>query len=178
MNPTRAYLGAILIAIAGILFWLLLMPAYDRISNEREALAERETILEDHNAIAANLVSLNKQYSDNSASIQRFASIVPAKRSTAELVSTLQALASQNGLTLTSITVSSQTEQANAAAFGVQPIDVGLAGSYLGFRSFISALETNLRIIDIQTVEANPVTAGGASSLGFRIKANAYYLKQ
>lgn len=176
MNPTRNYIGALLIAVAGIMFWVLAMPAYDQINNLRAALDERSSILDSHTTILNNLNTLNKQYSENAANIQRFSNIVPTTKNSAELVSTMQALASQNGLTLTSIALSAAQNQ-DTNPYNTQPIDIGLSGSYPSFRSFLNALETNLRILDIQTIDVNPIS-GNVNTLSFRIKANTYYLKK
>ena len=175
MNPTRTYIGALLMAVAGILFWVLAMPAYDKVNNLRSAQDERGSILDNHTAIIGNLDKLNKQYSANAANIQRFANIVPATKDSAELVSTMQALASQNGLTLTGIALSAAQNQ-DTNPYNTQPIDIGLSGSYPSFRSFLNALETNLRVIDVQTIDVNPIS-GNVSTLSFRVKANTYYLK-
>jgi Tfp pilus assembly protein PilO len=175
MNFNRAYVGASLIAIAGILFWVFLMPLYDNVMAQRDALADRATILENRNTILTNISALTKQYADRSSEIQRFASIVPAQKSVAELVSSVQALASQNGLQLTSLNLSADTNQGKNV-YHSQSIDMGLSGNYLAFKSFLIALEHNLRIIDITSIDASP-NNDNSSIIGFRIRGNAYYIK-
>jgi len=46
MNPSRIYLGAAMTAVAGILFWTLTMPFYNKVGDQRVALEERNAILE------------------------------------------------------------------------------------------------------------------------------------
>ena len=175
MSPNRAYIGALLIAIAGIMFWLLAMPAYDAIADRRAALADRDTILTGRAAIIANIASLNQQYAANAAELKRFSYVVPATKSAAELVSTVQALASQNGLTLTTIQLAGISTQ-DTNPYNTQAINLSLSGSYLAFRSFLSALESNIRLIDVLSVNANP-TAENSSLISFQIRGNAYFLK-
>ena len=175
MNSTKTYLGAALIAVGAIMFWMLTLPAYDQVMNLRSALADRNSILDNRTAIINNIKTLTKQYADRSADIQRFSNLVPADKGTAELVSTIEAMANQSGITLTGLSLAgSQNPTQNA--YVPQPIDMSLTGTYPSFRTFLSLLETNLRIMDVISMNINQTTVN-SSNLGFQIKANAYYLK-
>ncbi|HZZ99209.1 MAG TPA: type 4a pilus biogenesis protein PilO [Candidatus Paceibacterota bacterium] len=175
MNPTKTYIGALLIAAAAVAFWMLALPAYDQVVSLRDALSQREEILQNRTAIVSNIKSLDKQYTEHSAEIQRFSNIVPASKDTAELVSTIQAMASQNGLTLTGVAMGSQNGSKNKDPYQTQSMDISVTGKYLSFRSFLSNLESNLRIMDVTNLDISQTT-GDSSDLNFRIKANAYYL--
>lgn len=175
MSTSRAYIGAFLIAAACLLFWILIMPAYDTIGAQRDALAERTSILESRNAIIANISALTQQYTAHAADIQRFASIVPAQKSAPEIISAIQALASANGLQLTSIALSGGAPQ-DLNPYQAQSIDMGLTGSYPSFKTFLEALEKNIRLIDIISIDASPAT-DNSPIISFRLKGNAYYLK-
>lgn len=176
MNLSRAYIGALLIAIAGIIFWTLLMPIYDTIMAQREAITERADIIKNRSDIIANISTLTQEYANKSANIARFSSIVPAQKSAPEIISSIQALATQNGLQLTTISLSGGTNK-DTSSYQEQSIDLGLTGGYLSFKSFLMALERNIRLIDIISIDASP-TSDNSSIIGFRIKGNAYYLKQ
>jgi Tfp pilus assembly protein PilO len=176
MSLTRMYIGACLIAIAGMLFWLLVMPLYDTMTEQKDALAERSQLLENRNSILANISALTQQYAANADDIKRFASIVPAQKSVPELVSSLQALANQNGLTITGLGLSSGSSPTEDQSYQSQPIDLGVTGSYLSFKSFLAAMEHNLRIIDISSIDANP-TSENSPVINFRLKGIAYFLK-
>jgi len=116
------------------------------------------------------------RFSKNRADdINKFSAIVPSRKSVPELVSSIQALASQNGLQLTGLSLGSDASRTKDS-YEVQSIDLGLSGYYPSFKSFLNALESNLRVIDITTIDANPATEN-SPIISFRIKANAYYLK-
>ncbi|OGN16586.1 MAG: hypothetical protein A3C88_01760 [Candidatus Yanofskybacteria bacterium RIFCSPHIGHO2_02_FULL_50_12] len=177
MTSSRTYVGAGLIAVAALLFWILAMPAYDYIGGLRIALEERQTIVDNRTAILANIDSLGQQYSEYSADIRRFENIVPATKSAPELVSAIQAIATQNGLTLTSLALTGVPPgKGDMSLYNTQPIDIGLFGSYPSLRSFLEALESNIRLIDVVSIEASP-SSENSTVIGFRIKANAYFLK-
>ena len=175
MNISRAYIGAGLVAVAGILFWVLLMPIYDNVMAQRDAIAERAGIIQNRADIIANIKTLTEQYAQRSTDIARFASIVPAVKSAPELISSLQALATQNGLQITTLALSGDVNQ-DTNPYQEQSIDLGLTGNYPAFKSFLIALERNIRLIDVISIDASP-TSDNSPIISFRIKGNAYYLK-
>ncbi|MEK7645547.1 MAG: type 4a pilus biogenesis protein PilO [Patescibacteria group bacterium] len=176
MNLSRTYVGAFLVAIAGIIFWILLMPTYDNVMAQREAIAQRTDIIKTKSDIIANINALTKEYADRSVDIARFALMVPAAKSAPELVSSIEALATQNGLQLKTISLSGNINQ-DTNPYQEQSISLELSGGYLAFKSFLMALERNIRLIDVSSIDASP-TSDNSPIISFRIKGNAYYLKQ
>lgn len=176
MNLSRNYIGALLIALAGILFWVLLLPAYDTVMAQREAVTERASILKDRADTIASIKTMTQEYITRATDIERFTSIVPAKKSVPEIVSSIQALSFENGLQLTTVTLSGGANK-GTDPYLVQSIDLGLTGSYPAFKSFLMALEKNIRLIDVVSIDASPI-AENSSIISFRIRGNAYYLNQ
>lgn len=175
MILSKTYIGSCLIALAGILFWVLLMPTYDQVMAQRDAIAQRADIIKNRSDIINNIATLTKEYSKRSSDIARFTSIVPDKKSVPELVSSLQALTTQNGLQLETIALSGGTTKSTDPYQG-QPIDLTLTGSYPAFKSFLMNLEKNIRIIDIVSISASPISEN-SPIINFSVKGNAYYLK-
>ncbi|MBX4189998.1 type 4a pilus biogenesis protein PilO [Candidatus Parcubacteria bacterium] len=174
MNPSRNYIGAVLIAAAGIIFWVFAMPAYDDIKSLKAANEERATILQNRTAIIDNISKLTQQYQERASDIQKLSYVIPSSKSPAELVSAIQDIAVKNGLQLTSLVLADQKTD-EQAAYSTQPVDMGLVGSYPAFKSFLESLEKNIRLLDVISLDANP-TGDSISLIGFRIKANAYFL--
>ncbi len=175
MTLSRPYIGASLIALAGILFWVLLMPVYDNVMAQRDAIAQRADLLQNRSDIIASIKTMAQAYAARATDIARFSSIVPAQKSDPEIISSLQALATQNGLQLTTIALSGDVNQ-DTNPYQEQSIDLGLTGNYPSFKSFLIALERNIRLIDIISIDASP-TSDNSPIISFRIKGNAYYLK-
>jgi len=175
MSLSRTYIGAILIAIAGIIFWVLMMPAYDNLVAQRDAISQRNDIIKAKSDLVANITSLSKEYANRYADIARFSSMVPAVKSAPELVSSIQALATQNGLQLKTISLNGNITQ-DTNPYLEQSIGIELNGGYLAFKSFLIALERNIRLIDVDSIDASPI-AENSPIISFRIKGNAYYLK-
>ena len=176
MTLSKSYIGALLVALAGIIFWILLLPAYDNVVAQREAIAERADILKDRQDTINKIKNLTQEYAKRATDISRFTSIVPAQKSAPELISALQALATQNGLQLTNIALSGNANQ-DKNVYQEQSIDLGLVGNYPAFKSFIMAVERNIRLIDIKTIGASPI-AENSTNISFKLKGNAYFIKQ
>ncbi|OGN33098.1 MAG: hypothetical protein A3I39_02120 [Candidatus Yanofskybacteria bacterium RIFCSPLOWO2_02_FULL_47_9b] len=175
MNSRRSYFGAVLTAIAGILFFVLAMPAYDGIAARRAALDERSQLVADQTAILAKLEDMRKQSAARAGDLKQFSYVVPATKNAADLVSMIQALASQNGLQLTTLAMGANSNKDNSP-YVAQSVDLGLSGGYIAFRSFIDSIEKNIRIIDIDTIDAAP-TSENSPIIGFRVKAHAYFIQ-
>lgn len=176
MNLYRTYIGATLVAIAGIIFWTMLVPAYDEILVKRDAITERADIIKARSDILSNIKTLSLEYSNKATDITRFASMVPDKKGVPEILSSIQALATQNGLQLSTIALS-ESSNPGVAGYQTQLIDLGLSGGYLAFKSFLIAIERNIRLIDITSISASP-TSENSPIINFSVKGNAYYLKQ
>ncbi|HWA64555.1 MAG TPA: type 4a pilus biogenesis protein PilO [Candidatus Paceibacterota bacterium] len=173
----KAYLGALIVVAAAFIFWAFVMPSYDHISSAREAVAARDAELTQRTSLIDQINSWAQQYSQHSSDISRFSYIVPETKSSPELVSMLEAIVHQSGLTLNGIALGNIDPNNQAASYQTQGIDLTITGTYPAFRSFLSAIEQNIRIIDITSINAAPVGAE-SSDIQFRLKANTYFLTQ
>ncbi len=172
----KNYTGAGLIAVAIILFWALTLPLYNRISDLDAAIKEREDLLNSRNAIIANIKALNKEYQKRISDITKISAIVPSKKSVAEALSALNDMSTRNGVVLTNSSITGQKANDNINPYELLALDMNLNGSYIALTSFLKALESNLRLIDIASIDA-AAGSGNSKVLNFVVKGNAYYLK-
>ncbi len=171
----RSYIGAGIIAITGILFFTLILPTYNSVSSRRTALADRKVSLTEQQEGIASFNKLKEEAAQRSDAIKQFSAVVPATKSPAEIVSMIDTIARQSGLQLATLAMGTSTVQ-EKSPYASQAVDMGLSGGYLAFRSFIDGLEKNLRIIDIDAIDASPTT-DNSPIINFRIRAHAYYLQ-
>ncbi len=176
MNPNKNYTGAGLIAIAIILFWVLALPFYDRVSDLDATIKEREDLLNSRNAIMANIRELNKEYQKRISDIAKLSAIVPSKKSVAEVLSSLNDMSTRNGVGLVNSSITGQKSNDNINPYELLALDMNLNGSYIALTNFLKALESNLRLVDISSIDAASGT-GKSAILNFVVKGNAYYLK-
>lgn len=173
----KNYIGAGLIAIAIILFWVFTLPFYYRVSDLDTAIKDRNDLLVSRNSIISNISNLNKEYQKRIPEIAKLSAIVPAKKSVAEVLSAVNDISIKNGIELfSSAIIGQKVSDANTSPYNLLSIEIGLNGSYPGMTNFLETLENNLRLIDITSIDA-AAGLGGTSLLNFIIKGNAYYLK-
>ena len=174
----KNYLGAGLIAIAVILFWVLVLRAYIRISDLDAAIRERNDLLTSRSAIVANIKKLNTEYQKRIPEITKLSAIVPAKKSIAEVLSAINDVSTKNGLQLFSSSITGQNaSEAIAIPYNILSLEISLIGNYPALTNFLRALERNLRLMDIISIDAASISVENASILNFNVKGNAYYLK-
>ena len=174
---SKNYTGAGLIAAAMILFWALALPLYNGVSDLDAAVKERDDLLNSRSAIITNIKNLNKEYQKRIPEIAKLSAIVPSKKSIAEVLSAIDDASRKNGVELSSSTIIGQkTSDADGSPYNLLSLEMGLSGSYPGLANFLKALERNLRLVDITSIDA---TTGLVNThiLNFVVKGNAYYLK-
>ncbi len=177
---SKNYIGAGLIAIAIILFWALALPFYNGISDLDVAVKDREDLLNSRNAIMTNIKNLNKEYQKRIPEIAKISAIVPSKKSVAEVLSAIDDISVKNGIELFSSAITgtgSNNSNSDANPYNLLSVEMGLNGSYPGLTNFLGALEKNLRLVDITSIDATAPGQGNTSILNFTVKGNAYYLK-
>ncbi len=177
MNPNKNYTGAGLIALALIGAWGWVLPEYNKISELNVAVNERQELYDSRSAIVKRIQDLNKEYQQKAADITRISSVLPSKKSLAEMVSAIDRLSIQSGLQLISAIVAGQPSDSQVRAYNSLPIEISMGGGYPGLVSFLQSAEKNLRIIDITSIDAAAGAAANPGLLNFSIKGNAYYLK-
>jgi len=177
MITNKNYIGAGLVALAIIGAWGWTLPEYNKISELKLAINERKELYDSRSAIIQKIKNLNTEYQQRSVDITRISSVLPDKKSLAEMVSAIDKLSSQNGLQLINATVVGKPSDNQALDYNFLPIEISLNGSYPAFTGFLQSAEKNLRIIDITSMDASANSIDNPDLLNFSIKGNAYYLK-
>lgn len=177
MSPAnKSYIGCGLASLAIVLFFVLALPAWDRISALATAISEREDLISSRQQIIQRINTLSQQYEERQEDINRITSILPSNKSIPEIVTAIEALAQQSGLSLTSLTASTIGNDDT-----LQPkrvfVEFGISGAYTAVTTFINSLETNLRIMDIESLNLSGSTREDvANLLEGRIGLEAYYI--
>lgn len=175
---TKDYIGSILLALAVLMFWALTLPFYNQVSDLDIAIKDRKDVLESRTAIIEKIKNLNKEYQKRTSEIAKLSAIVPSKKSVAEVLSAVNDVSIKSGIGLTSLSIiGQQTPDSNVNPYNILSLEINLSGSYPGLNDFLKALEKNLRLVDITSIDGAIGTQGNSSILNFVIKGNAYYLK-
>lgn len=176
MSPTnKNYLGVGLAGLAIVVFWITGMPLWDNIALLNDSVIEKRGAFSERETILKNIDVIHKQYQDRSSDVGKISSVIPNKKSPAELVSSLETIAKQSGLQLVEITMGGAKKEGQELQ--TTSIELGLTGSYESFTAFLDLVEKNIRLLDIFEVSVSQAaTPGGQIVLNFRVKINAYYL--
>ena len=178
MNPDKNYIGAGLIALALIGAWGWILPEYNKISELNAALTERQELYDSRSAIIKRIQDLNKEYQQKAADVTKISSVLPNKKSLAEMVSAVDKLSAQSGLQLVSATIAGKPlDDGQAGSYNFLPVEITMSGGYPGLVSFLQSAEKNLRIIDFISIDAAAGSTDNSALLNFSMKGNAYYLK-
>ncbi len=172
--------GVLVLLIATGGYLLLLEPKYQRIVNgDTTGLATLDVELAQRQAYLGELETFIVNYRQiNPSDIDRLKKILPSDEDVPELFVQFEALAAANNLFLSSISINEVPESAvtQVKSQGVKRITVSLdlvgndaVNRYAEVKRFLTDLESNLRLFDINAVYFSP------DSPEYSINLTAYY---
>lgn len=176
----KSLITSIIFAAGAFAFFVLVLPEFTSIQNANAALKTRQALIEEKNTELKKVTELDKQYKIRQADIDKIIVFMPEQKRIDQIVSSIQQIASQAGLSLAEITTAGSTETGEAAGYKQMFIGFNVVGQYPSFLNFLRLLEQNLRLYDIFEIDASLTTsaAGEAQNLvNFSVKLNTYYLQ-
>ncbi|PJE50534.1 MAG: hypothetical protein COV29_03965 [Candidatus Yanofskybacteria bacterium CG10_big_fil_rev_8_21_14_0_10_36_16] len=171
----RNILPSFLIGAAFFGIFVLVLPQYDSIKTLWGEIASRQEILDERREALQSVTALGRQIR-NSEELERLELLVPTSAKTEEIISSLDNIAAQSGLTMNSLTVAgttNNTKRGGSSGYKNVLIDISLNGSYNSLLNFLSLIEQNLRVYDIN--EISMTTDRGSFLINLTI--NAYQLE-
>jgi Tfp pilus assembly protein PilO len=177
-----SFLASLGLLVATILvFSFLLRPSYADVNQLRGELESRSELLESQKDIVEKVQKLLGEYQSVAGLKQNISLVLPNKEDYPTLFNQIDGLSRSSGMQLEGVNVSVQPSTASAGAaganvprVGIIQLNLSLSGPYQAFKSFIQALETNMRIMDVVSISVNPGT-GAAQNYSYSIVVNAYY---
>ena len=177
-------------AIAGFLFFT--KPILGEITTIKQDVVSYNEALDNAKNLESERDKLTKKFNsidpDNLLKLQKF---LPDAVDNIRLILESEKIASPYGMVLKNISYDSQDKSTNSTSssstgisgdkikkdttkgYGIWNLGFSTEGSYSDFISFTKDLESNLRIVDIDSVTFSSNSAGGVS-LG-KVKPNDYY---
>ncbi len=165
--------GAIVVAIIVLLF--VVRPLYETIQTDKATLSDRQTEIADLDVQLASINDLVAKYQaideTQKASLnKRF----PADANTEALVAQIEGIAISTQVIVGNVQFSDQTLSTPttiAKGYNELGANLSVAGSYENIINFIKALETNDRIVTVDSIALAPGELGLAGTL----KTHAYF---
>ena len=185
-------LGLGMMVAAFIIFVSFTRPAYEDIQKIRNEKYTFDLELENKRQAIKDVVDLIKEH-ENDASFGETVSIVfPTSTELSSALAQIHSLAVDiSKLALVSINVSESGSKVSRSSGGAQangaslekPIrtlsfDLNLVGSYGNLKTFLSKIENNIRLFDVESVSLNPAAAASKVPLdlyNYQVKVTTYY---
>ena len=168
------------ILVAGILvFSLLLVPSYREINKLRGELISKSQALESQQTIVDNTKKLLNQYQSDLSSFKNSISLaMPIGSDYPSLVNQLASLSKAFGLLLVSVDfnllpISLAPANRNLPVTGTVQVKMQMRGTYQSFKDFLTALESNIRIMDVISFNIIPDERG--QNFSYFLIVNTYY---
>jgi Tfp pilus assembly protein PilO len=177
---TKSIVSVILIALTILLGYFVLMPRWNSYNEAQQVLEDKLAQKAQLEKGQAQLNSFLNEYKQNLSSANLLNQALPlSKPELYNVLNSLDTLTKQSGLTLGGLSIvdTPESDTLGAVPSSILPIDLGLTvyGNYSAFKFFLTNLESNLRIIDV-----NALTVQGgetANSMGFNMVFRSYYQK-
>jgi Tfp pilus assembly protein PilO len=182
INPSLKRLMFIMISVvlvAGSLvcFGALIKPTYEEVMSKRSSLTNRSNLVEENKSISSKMKSMLTEYQKSEALLTTVSSIIPEDPDTAQSINQVATLAKINGLTLEVISSDllaikpGDSKTDFIKRIGTIRLDFRVAGSYENFKAFLQTIETNINLMDINSIR---LTQSGGRMV-YTMSIDAYY---
>jgi Tfp pilus assembly protein PilO len=191
---TRFVLPAILIAISISIFFVFVSPLYTEISTLKGNLASYDEALANSKALRNERDKLTQKFNAITKSdLDRINKLLPENVDNIRLILEIEKIASPFGMALKDVRYNPTKAESSAPVgvqagtavsqkeYGVWDLEFSTSATYTNFLNFIKALESNLRIVDIASVDFSSDSMGGVgvapSTYKYSFKIKTYWLK-
>ncbi|MFQ5540901.1 MAG: type 4a pilus biogenesis protein PilO [Candidatus Paceibacteria bacterium] len=178
----RTALPILFIIIAGGIFFGFIDPAFDRVQALRAEEAKFDQALTRSRELQEVRDQLLSRYNTFSpADIERLERLLPDNVDNVRMVLDFDALASQYGMRLRNIALSTDEGRAERGQVGASGeayqsvvLSFSVTGSYDAFRSFLEDLEQSLRLVDVSAISFSAAQSG---LYDYSVSVKTYWLK-
>lgn len=185
MKPATKRLFAVLVSLgfligAIIFFSSAVAPEYKNIQQLRGEKQSLDAVVGEEERLINTASQLLNEY-QNAANLRDNLSLVlPREEALPGMINQIQGIARSTGVTIEGINVENLPLTHSEASSIVEPVGnfkatVRVKGSYEALRSYIQSLETNVRIIDVDSMAVSG--GGGAGPLTANLVLRTYYQK-
>ena len=171
----RKLISAGVISLAVVIAFVLLWPTFNHTSLLRTAIQERQVILQKRASLVSKVKQWQAQQKKDQSKIDKLSTLLPSQNANEEILVSLEQIAKQAGLVMQKVEISTGDIN-NATSYENLLVTVVSSGQYVNFREWLTLVEKNLRIFDVQEYVIGKDIAG--NNLNFTIKFNSYYLNK
>lgn len=157
-------LALLFIAVGLISLFDFVEPEYANFQTLKGQLAGDQSFLQSETQAVAQAQTLITQYQGQTQSAQTVALAVPTGENLADALAQVYGIAANSGIVVQGVSISAPTLDSQTASSSalVQPLgtltfQLSAVGSYEALQSFLTGLQTNVRIFDVKALSISPV---------------------
>lgn len=145
----------VLLVIILLAVFELIMPLFNQVSVAQVELRQLMSQEKDAQAVIDKIKDLNADYEAMKEETARIDVLLPDKEDLATIITSLEAMAGENGLLLESISfappASPLVATSEASWWKNLSLQVSASGSYLSFKNFLQSVEKNMRLMEVKS---------------------------
>lgn len=182
-NISLVIVVILIIAALGVFFGLD-WPAFKKIGELNGKISQEKSQYEEQYEAVQIAKSIINQYKSLTGVSQTISLSVPREAEIQNVLAQINKIAIQSGLTTQSvnfenITVAQSKKETLVKNNQITRVDVSLLGSYESFKTWLSAIESNIRLMDVQSISFSGIASSEASKnqgiFNFKASLNVYY---
>src|SRR3989344_1991296 len=178
----KIFIAFLPLGTIAVILWLAL-PEYRALQAAKSVRAASSQALEEKRQLVAKIKNLEAQYHRIEEASLKVAQIIPPTPDIPNLLAEIPAIVLQHGMLLDDLSFAGQGTDASSARSGQEQVayksmDMHLVvkGSYEALKILLEALEKELRIVDVQSLQFSvSQDAADIQPISFSISAKLYY---
>lgn len=177
---SRLGVAILLLLLAAAAVFFVVVPQWRNTSSIRAEIARLQSLSEELNGLAADRDALTQQYNAiPEADLAKIRLLTPRGPSTSQALVEFESLAKKDNLLLKQVDFSG-TDNGSGASLGLPsellyhsiPLTLSLSGAYENFRLFLSGLERDIRLTDVEGIDFG--SGQGTTILSITLKGKVY----
>ncbi len=174
----------VLVGIALGVFFGMDWPAFKKIGELNGKISQEKAQYEEQYEAVQIAKSIINQYKSLTGVSQTISLSIPREAEIQNVLAQINKIAIQSGLATQSvnfenITVAQSKKETLVKNNQITRVDVSLLGSYESFKTWLSAIESNIRLMDAQSISFSGIASSGTSKnqgiFNFKVSLNVYY---
>jgi Tfp pilus assembly protein PilO len=152
------------------------VPGVQSVLNlKKDINIQKQTFVETQELVS-KIENLTKSSRENKESVEKTSYILPDSEDIPNLIVQLEALAFEQGLILEKIEFTPiKQESENIENYQILSVNIRLIGSYPGLKNFLKAVEENMRLMDISSINFSTPSEESLQIFEFDLSLNTYY---
>jgi Tfp pilus assembly protein PilO len=176
MSPTaKNYLGTALIATAIFILYAFGWNYFSNIQIYNVAIKDSRANLAEKGSALDKIKMLSEQYQIKRSSIQKISALIPTKKNTAELLSSVEEISNATGIRISKLLIS-DVKSDTTHEYNEMRIDITTSGNYQSLVTLLKTFEHNVRLLDVGQLAVSR-DIQNPQVLNFKLVTSAYYLK-